>query len=583
MISSGRVIGGYQVEAHVSDGGMATVYRARRVSDGKVVALKVLRDQYATDAEFVERFQREAQAVASLSHPNMVQVYESGRDDGVHFIAMEFVEGSNLKQVIRRRGGRLPAGEAVRIAAQVCDVLDYAHRRGIIHRDIKPQNILMAKDGTAKVADFGIARALSSVTITQTGTVLGSVQYLSPEQARGQSVGRPTDIYSLSVVLYEMVTGQLPFDGDSPIAIALKHIHDAPQRPRAIEPSVPEAIDAIIMRGMAKQPDRRYESARELATDLRGETDTWRAFTSSDESATIVARPTSTAATPRRVGRTRAESLRPRRRRALPTAAVLSIMIVGLLTGGLFGAWRSVRDYFNVSEVEVPRFVGMPLEEAQSAAQRVGLGMSVRTQAHSDDYPAGVVASQDQPTGKKVKAGRVVSVVVSLGPELVLVPDVMGQSMSQARETIEVARLAIGKVDETFHDVIERGRIVSQDPPPGAQSPRGSKIAIVMSRGPELIEIPILVGRSLPEARRLLEASGLSITRIQRVLSPDLAPDTVVDQNPPPGTKVKASETRVTLTVSIRPAGPDPSPRGPAGETGARGFPVYRLVQELES
>ena len=291
MIQPGTVLNGYEIDAFISQGGMAVVYRARRSSDGQTVALKVLREQYAADAEFVERFQREARAVASLTHPNMVQVYESGEAQGVHFIAMEFVEGQDLKRYLRGREGPLRASEAVRIAVAVCEVLDYAHRRGIIHRDIKPQNILLAKDGTVKVTDFGIARALSSVTITQTGTVLGSVQYLSPEQARGQTVGRAADIYALAVVLFEMVTGRLPFDGDSAIAIALRHIHDVPPSLIQLNPEVPPALEAVILRAMAKQPEHRYPSAADFASDVLGQTSYWREAPAADREATRRVRP----------------------------------------------------------------------------------------------------------------------------------------------------------------------------------------------------------------------------------------------------------------------------------------------------
>src|SRR5438093_6364908 len=218
---------------------MATVYTARRIADGAIVALKVLREQYATDVEFIERFQREAKAISELVHPHMVRVYDSGRDGTVHYIAMEYVEGANLKEYIRREG-RLSPERALQIAAQVCEALEFAHSHGVVHRDIKPQNILLTADGQVKVTDFGIARALSSATITQTGTVLGSVQYLSPEQARGTTVGRSADLYALGVVLYEMVTGQLPFDGDSPIAIALSHVHKTPPAPSSLVSGLPE-------------------------------------------------------------------------------------------------------------------------------------------------------------------------------------------------------------------------------------------------------------------------------------------------------------------------------------------------------
>jgi serine/threonine-protein kinase len=275
VITRGGVIAGrYEILDRISEGGMATVFRARRLPEGDVVALKVLREQFASDTEFVERFEREAKAVAALTHPHMVRVYDSGRDGDVRYIAMEYVEGEDLKSYIRR-SGRLHPQRAAEIASQVCDALEFAHAHGVIHRDVKPQNILLTPAGDVKVTDFGIARALSSATITQTGTVLGSVQYLSPEQARGGTVGRPADLYSLGVVLYEMVTGELPFAGDSPIAIALAHVNQPPPPPRSIVPDLPPSIDGIIQLALAKSPSRRYRSAGEMRRDLIGETDLW--------------------------------------------------------------------------------------------------------------------------------------------------------------------------------------------------------------------------------------------------------------------------------------------------------------------
>ncbi|MGQ0548051.1 MAG: protein kinase domain-containing protein, partial [Armatimonadota bacterium] len=257
-LAAGTVITGrYEVLELIAEGGMSTVYRARQLSDGAIVALKILRDQYTADREFLERFAREAQAAETLSHPNVVRVLETGRDGQTYFIAMEYVDGIDLK-VHLRRIGRLEAVDAERIARAICEALDYAHHQGIVHRDIKPQNILLASDGTVKVADFGIARAMAAVTITQTGTVLGSVQYMSPEQARGAGVGRASDVYALGVVLFEMLTGRLPFEGESPIAIALKHLHDILPRAREIEPSVPRRLEGIIQRATAKRSEDRY-------------------------------------------------------------------------------------------------------------------------------------------------------------------------------------------------------------------------------------------------------------------------------------------------------------------------------------
>ena len=547
MIQPGDRLNGYDIEALISQGGMATVYRARRARDGQVVALKVLREQYAADAEFVERFQREARAVASLTHPNMVQVYESGQAGGVHFIAMEFVEGQDLKRYLRAHGP-LPAAEAVRIAVAVCEALEYAHRRGIIHRDIKPQNILLRGDGTVKVTDFGIARALAAVTITQTGTVLGSVQYLSPEQARGQSVGRAADLYALAIVLYEMLTGTLPFDGDSPIAIAMAHIHDVPPPPRRINPEIPPALEGVILRGMAKQPQRRYASAADLASDLLGQTSFW-----SERPAAETTRVVRRGALRRRTARAMMRSLAP----------VLAVLAVAVLAGGVWGAWRSVTAYFNVAEVAVPRLVGLPLAEAQSAAQRAGLGLAVEARTPSDAVPAEAVISQDQPPGKRVKAGRVIRVVISQGQEMVALPDVAGQTLLSARLVLEGARLRVGRVDERFDDTVKPGRVIGQDPPAGSRVPRGSAVTLLISRGPELVEMPLLVGRALEEARRRLEELGLIVRQVRSASSPDLPPGTVIDQSPDPGRKVRPAETEVVLTVSVRPGTEGQPPEAP--------------------
>ncbi|MGH7419838.1 MAG: PASTA domain-containing protein, partial [Candidatus Rokuibacteriota bacterium] len=428
---------------------------------------------------------------------------------------MEFVEGQDLKRRLRDLGGPLAVDEAVRVGAQVCEVLDYAHRRGIIHRDIKPQNILLTPDGVVKVTDFGIARALSAVTITQTGTVLGSVQYLSPEAARGEATGRAADIYALAVVLFEMVTGELPFAGDSPIAVALKHIHEVPPAPGELNPEVPPALEAVILRGMAKSPRHRYPTAGDLATDLIGQTSFWKEGMFEPEPAepTRVIRPGVVPSTRPGGGAPRVrENLaavwrRVRLSRVLGPA--LAVMAVVLLSGGVWGAWRSVTGYYTVAEVDVPALVGLPVAEAEARAGKAGVTLNTEARGYSEKVPAGSVISQDQLPGKRVKAGRVVTVVVSQGKEQVNIPDVVGQSLPSARLVIENARLRVGRVDERFDDSVRAGVIITQDPPAGTQAARASAVTLLVSRGPELVEMPVLVGRTLAEARARLEELGL--------------------------------------------------------------------------
>ncbi|HLQ63165.1 MAG TPA: protein kinase, partial [bacterium] len=340
MIATGQIVAGqYEILHRISEGGMSTVYAARRRGDGTIVALKILREQYSTDGDFVERFEREAKAVSELVHPHMVRVFDSGRDGPVHYIAMEYVEGANLKEYIRREG-RLAPERALQIAAQVADALEFAHSHGIVHRDIKPQNILLTPDAQVKVTDFGIARALSSVTITQAGTVLGSVQYLSPEQARGGAVSRSADLYALGAVLFEMVTGQLPFDGDTPIAIALAHIHKTPPAPSSLVSGLPDRVEGIILRAMMKSPTDRYRSAGEMRGDLLGETDLWRVRPPHR----VIEETPATMVLP---GAALEEAQAPPTRQSL---GVTAGVVFGMLVIGLYGGWQAFSRYLAVPE-----------------------------------------------------------------------------------------------------------------------------------------------------------------------------------------------------------------------------------------
>ncbi len=546
MIATGKIIAHqYEILDRIGEGGMSTVFTARRLPDGQTVALKILREQYATDVEFVERFQREAKAVSELNHPHMVRVYDSGIDGDVHYIAMEYVQGENLKELLRARG-RLEPEEATGIVAQVCEALEFAHGHGIVHRDIKPQNIMLTREGQVKVTDFGIARAASAATITQAGTVLGSVQYLSPEQARGAIVGRAADIYALGVVLYEMVTGRLPFDGDTPVAIAIKHIHQMPPRPRALVPILPARLEGIILHAIAKSPYDRYRSAGELRSDLLGQSDLWMSAPSGppeEEAPTVVLRPG-----PRL-------QLHPRLRELLQdrqvspslVAGVLLVVLIGVIAGG----WRAFSGYLTVPEVTVPDIVGKPLAEAQQVAAALRLSL-LTTEVFSGSAPTGTVISQDQPPGKSVKVGRVIGVEVSVGPEIVTVPDVQRRSLTEAQLLIDQARLRIGELREAYEEHLQGGFIISQDPQPGAKVARDRTINLVVSKGPQRIELPRLIGRPLQDVRRILQDLGITLQEVHTVSLPDLPAGTVVNQTPAAGTKIRPQDP-VMVTVSIRP------------------------------
>ena len=544
MITRGGIIAGrYEILDLISEGGMAEVFRVRRQPEGDVVALKVLREQFASDDEFVERFEREAKAVAALTHPHMVRVYDSGRDGDVHYIAMEYVEGEDLKAYIRRVG-RLTPARAMEIAAQVCEALEYAHTHGVIHRDVKPQNILLTREGAVKVTDFGIARAVSSATITQTGTVLGSVQYLAPEQARGGVVGRASDLYSLGVVLFELATGQLPFAGDSPIAIALAHVNQPLLRPRSLVPELPEALDGIIRLALAKSPSRRYSSAGEMRRDLVGETRLW------------------AQAEPQALLEHTPPTLRlPAARRRMPPGALAGVLALAAVVV-LWGGWRAFSSYLVVPEVAVPRFVGRPLPAAQQLAASEGLSLFISDRVYSASVPADTVIAQDQAPGKAVKRGRSIGVVVSLGPEIVAVPDVQRRSLIEARLMIEQARLSIGELRETFAEDVKGGFVMSQDPQPGARVQRGRALNLVISKGPAVVVMPTLVGRPLQDARRVLQELGITVREVRTTPTADLDPGLVVAQSPDPGARIRPQD-QVTVTVTVRPGEertPPPTP-----------------------
>jgi len=545
----GRILGGnYEVMGPLGEGGMATVYRGRRISDGRAVAIKVLREQYAHDRGFVARFEREAQAVARLSHPHMVQVLDSGRDGDVHFIVMEYVEGEDLKTLLRREH-ILPEKRAREIGAQVCEVLAYAHTQGIVHRDIKPQNILLTVDGQVKVTDFGIARALASAAITETGTVLGSVQYLSPEQARGLGVGQSADLYSLGVVLFEAVAGQLPFDGDSPIAIALKHIHEPPPTPGHNDAPVSRETERIILKALAKDPRDRYRSAEEMREDLIGAATHWGELSRVED--TKVVRRSDRAAGGRRWAVT-PEQAGPL---LVAVAGAVIVIVVALL------GWQALVGYLNVPEVTVPDFVGKSLADAQSRARQDHLNVQVIQQSYSRTVPTGFVLGQDEPAGKVVKVNRVIGLTTSLGPEMVSVPDVRRRSLLDARFMIEEARLTVGEVREAYDASVPPGVVLSQDPAPGALLQRGTAVYLRVNRGPERVILPDLVGQPLDEARRMLNDLGVTLRQVTQVPRSGTPPGQVVEMAPRAGTQIRHGDA-VTVMIAATPgAGGAPPPQ----------------------
>ena len=432
----------YTLIEPLGDGGMAEVYLTRDNSLGREVALKVLRERYADDEEFVERFRREAVSAAGLNHPNVVQVYDRGRtEDGSFYIAMEYVPGGTLKERVKAEGSLTPR-DAADMASHVADALAVAHDRGIVHRDVKPQNVLLTSKGEAKVSDFGIARAASTETMTQTNAVLGTLAYMSPEQVRGERVGPASDLYSLGVALYEMLTGELPYRGDDPIASAMKRLDEAPPHPREVNPAVSEDLDALVVRLLAKEPQYRYESAASLSEDLRrirdglppraaGDGAAWRA--SCDTAKEDLAPARLGAGGPDRRAR-----LGWRRAFAVPVAALL---VGAALIGGLTWAsgWnapdRATPEKATARGVEVPALAGLPREEAQGRLEEAGLELGSREEASSGTVAEGAVIEQDPAEGSRVDRGRAVNVVLSTGQSQGQAPRISPPATASATAT----------------------------------------------------------------------------------------------------------------------------------------------------
>lgn len=543
MTASSTTFGGrYSIIEKVGSGGMADVYRARDELLGRQVALKVLSQRFSSDASFVQRFRREAQSAANLNHPNVVSLYDFGSDDGVHFIVMELIEGRSLAEVIHAEGPLLPE-RAAEIAADVAAALERAHDAGLVHRDVKPSNIMITNSGQTKVTDFGIVRAAAGAdgeqTMTQTGMVIGTASYLSPEQAQGAPVDARSDVYSLGCVLYESLTGRAPFTGDTPLSIAYKHVRESAPPPSAANPDVPEALDAITLKCLAKNPENRYASAASLRDDLN------RFLHGEAVRATPILADTTMVA-PRTEGTQVLEQAdyyeEPRDRRAgwyvLAALGILALfgVIAWLLAGNLLGGG---------GDVEVPELVGVDVERAKAELEE--LGLQSRIVRAPSEAPVGEVTDQDPAAGETVDEGTLVILTVSKGPGLVAVPEVIGRNVKEARRMLRAANLVVGQVTRVESDEVEAGEVIDQSPPAGEKVETGSTVTLVVSSGVGTTVVPEVIGLTREEAIAELTAADLGF---EVLTAPDDAEeDTVIAQDPEAGTEVEENSV-VTITVS---------------------------------
>lgn len=540
----------YKVTELLGEGGMALVYEAKDLLLDRWVALKVLRPQLVSDKDFVRRFHREAKAVASLSHPNIVNIYDIGQDKDIHYLVMENIRGENLNEMIKREGV-LPPTTALEIAIQICEALVVAHRNNIVHCDIKPHNILITKDSRrVKVTDFGIARAVNSATLAQTETVIGTAHYFSPEQARGETINASSDLYSLGVVLYEMLTGQVPFRGDSPITVALKHINEEPLPPSSLNESLPKRIDKLVLKVLAKDPTKRFADASEMLRALQGLNKTFEKVETpavgvikpySDSDQTQVLPKLGTVGDPEPE-----EEKNPWQRLIKPLAITVGILIlVGIIS------LLAVNNYTNVPEVKVPNFIGLSKQEAVTKGEYSNVRVIFEEMKVTSELPEDHVVSQEVPEGRSVKKNRVIALTLSKGAEMTTVPELVGKGERELTVALEDANLKLGERDYDFSADVPKGMVISQAPLFNTEVKVGEKVNIVISKGPEPIKlmIPTLVKLTRSEAERTITNANLKVGTISEEETTRYKAGWVISQDPPAGTMVQQGVT-VNLVVS---------------------------------
>lgn len=533
----------YRLTEQIGMGGMAIVYRAIDLRTGHNVAVKVLRPEYNEDREFIGRFQREAEAASKMTHHNIVNLLDVGMDGENRYLVMEYVQGKTLKAVIQERG-KLSAPLSCQIAIRILSALEHAHRNGIVHRDIKPQNILVHEDGHIKVADFGIARIADSATLTRGDNVMGSVHYFSPEQARGEGATAASDIYSTGVVLYEMLTGRVPFDGDNPVAVAMQHLHAAPVPIQTLSPDVPPAVIRVCMRAMEKNPAMRYQSARDMASDLRAALEERGEQIPYPENELEVRQPKP------QVGSERNSNTSPRRpvharNRKKTTRIVLNVLIVLAAIAGLFFGGKAIYEQ-TIFTVKVPDVMGMDIEEAVRVLKQAGL-----TETHkampSDDVQLNQVYVQNPGADTTIRKGDAVILVISSGPVPFEMPDVTNMTADEATNLLTARKMAITR-DRAASPDVQKGRVMGQVPAAGEMVTRDDPVTLTISGGSTVV--PSLIGHTLQEAEEMLITQNLAIhSTLKYEMTEKAEQHGLVAATAPEAENRVAEDTPVQLTI----------------------------------
>ena len=547
----------YELLERIGDGGMAEVYRAHDIQLDRFVAVKILHPQFTNDESFVERFRREAKGAARLSHPNIVNIYDVGCSDGRYYIVMEYIKGETLKEKIKREAP-LPVAEALQIMEEIAEALQNAHANHLVHCDIKPHNILISEEGHVKVADFGIARATTSSTVTYTSSVVGSVHYFSPEQAKGETISPKSDIYSLGVVMYEMLTGDVPFKGETAVSIAIKQIQETPIPPHELRPDIPPLVEAIVLRAMDKDPAKRFTS-----TELIREIEIAKARPFTQPASMPASDPFAT----RVLTNEEMQQLQNAKAKPQPAAAPAApqdyeqepeeesssgffskkflFTLVGILILGLcLGAFLSYGDFWSTKTVTVPNVVGMSQAQAEETLKAENLRVEV-AETFDETVEAGKVASQTPEAGKTVKENRLVTIYISKGGEEITMPDLTGMSQQDAEEQLSKLKLKVGKLVLEYSDQ-PKGTVLKQSIAANSKTTKGTSVDLVISKGKEIskVTVPDVRGQSVENAKAILSGVGLKV-------SASASSGQVTAQSIPSGSQVDSGSS-IELTVSDR-------------------------------